>query len=71
MSNYETHSLTHLMDWLHDAIGADIQAERIYEAIMDVLNEQEQDCKIKLSNIQSLRKLLSSNSTTSSNDYCN
>lgn len=71
MSNYEQHSLTHLMDWLHDSIGADIPAEKIYESIMEVLDEQEQDCKMKLSNILSLRKLLSSNQNTSSNDYCN
>lgn len=71
MNNYETHSLTNLKDWLHDSISADVPAEKIYEAIMEVINEQQEDCMIKLSNIQSLKKLMSSNRTTSSNDYCN
>ena len=71
MSNYEKHSLKHLKDWLHDSIGADIPAEKIYEVIVEVIKEEEEDCILKLTSIQSLKKLVISNQITSSNDYCN
>lgn len=58
MQNYSKYSLEKLQEWLFDALHSGASVSEICQSIHDVLDEEEQDCKIKLDTVQSLRKML-------------
>jgi len=65
MQNYSKYSLGKLQEWLFDALHSGVSVSEICQSIHDVLDEEEQDCKVRLDNVQSLRKILQSQTNQS------
>lgn len=77
MQNYSKYSLEKLQEWLFDALHSGASVSEICQSIYDVLDEEEQDCKLKLDTVQSLRKMLQSQTNQSktcdvndTSEYC-